>query len=61
MDFCEFFKAIERDPKAIVKLTIGEYFGAAQHVKECQSCADIVDKVDSMNPDKDNTIGFNPN
>ncbi len=43
MNFCEFFKNIEKDPEAITpRLTVRELLQAREHIKTCQPCHDIV-------------------
>ena len=60
--FCEFFAAIESDPKAEINdFTIGDYLKAKNHVQECQECSDSCDRVLAKAPKDVNIIGFNKN
>lgn len=39
MDYCEFYRNIEKDPTAIVpKMTVGQWFEAREHLFNCESC-----------------------
>jgi hypothetical protein len=63
-NFCEFFRKIEEDPKAIVSgLTIGDLLLARAHMNECDECLMRVDRVmENAPPEKPfglDHIGFN--
>ena len=61
MDYCEFFKKIEANPYALVKdLTVREYLAAAEHVVQCPSCEEIVNKVVDEDDKMLKQIGFRP-
>ena len=45
MDFCKLFADIEKDPRAPVKLTVGEYMDAAEHARQCKTCYERVERV----------------
>ncbi len=45
LDLCKLFQAIEADPHAPVHLTVGQHLAAAYHVRECEECAAIVERV----------------
>ncbi len=51
MDMCGLFKAIEADPLAPVRLTVGQHLAAAYHVRECAECAAIVERVAAKCPE----------
>lgn len=50
-DYCAFFAAIEADPHAPVKMTIGQSLGAEKHARECQDCVDRINRVCDAHPD----------
>ncbi len=52
LDMCKLFRAIEADPLAPVHLTVGQHLAAAYHVRECEECAAIVERVAAACPEK---------
>lgn len=61
-DWCEFFREIEEDPKALVSgLTIRDLILARGHISTCDTCDQRVNRVlDSAPPEEPmNRIGFN--
>jgi hypothetical protein len=51
IDFCKFFKDIEKDPSAITpQLTVGQFLQARAHIATCDACDAIVDKVVGKSP-----------
>ncbi len=50
-DFCKFFRAIDDDPlKKISGLTIRDIQNAREHIKNCDSCHVICERVASQSP-----------
>jgi hypothetical protein len=57
MDFCQFFRDIEKDPTAIVpELTVREYLAARAHLASCDDCYQVAERVAALAPDSDETI-----
>ncbi len=61
LDYCQLFKDIEADPLAVVQLTIGQYYGAAEHVKTCQDCRDRAERVVESAPPTEPGIDISQN
>ncbi len=58
MDFCKFFADIEKNPRAPIDITVGEYIQAADHVHECKACFDACTRVAEANPDTGSDPGI---
>ncbi len=61
MDFCKFFQDIEKDPRAPIDITVGEFYAASDHAKECAGCHSICERVAAMDDGHEPglTIGLN--
>lgn len=58
-DWCKFFREMEADPSAIVHgMTIGNYIDGSEHVKVCDSCNVIVERVTANAPKEDDNTSF---
>jgi hypothetical protein len=56
-NWCDFFKDIEANPKAIISgLTIGDLSLAREHLKECRDCYDRTERVLNNAPPDDTII-----
>jgi hypothetical protein len=59
-DMCKFFRDIEANPKKlIIGLKVRDYLALKNHIDGCDSCYNIVQRVDSSNPDKSITFSAN--
>lgn len=58
-DLCKFFRDIEADPTKIVKITVKDYLAIKRHTQDCDSCYNIVLRVDSIKPHNDIPFGRN--
>ncbi len=61
MDYCKFFQDIEKDPKAPIDITVGEFYSAAEHTNTCKDCLAICERVAALDDGHDRGISVSLN
>lgn len=57
-DMCAFFRAIERNPEAIVSgLTVRDMLYLRQHIQMCDECYEITNRVNERYKDEKPNLG----